>query len=88
MAQRRQEERERKAELYRLDNEECGEEEEEEEDMTDESEEEEVRGSVFSCRFTRCCWLFPRLTTSPTVFTRTSTTCWVVTRQKRRRKAA
>lgn len=45
MAQRRQEERERKAELHRLDNEECGE-EEEEEDMTDESEEEEVGGSV------------------------------------------
>lgn len=43
MAQRRQEERARKAELNRLDNEEgCGEEEEEEEDMTDESEEEEV----------------------------------------------
>lgn len=43
MAQRRQEERTRKAELNRLDNEEgCGEEEEEEEDMTDESEEEEV----------------------------------------------
>ncbi|XP_035536851.1 claspin [Morone saxatilis] len=41
MAQRRQEERVRKAELNRLDNEECGEEEEEEEDMTDESEEEE-----------------------------------------------
>ncbi|XP_034560433.1 claspin isoform X2 [Notolabrus celidotus] len=41
MAQRRQEERERKAELNRLDNEECGEDEEEEEDMTDESEEEE-----------------------------------------------
>lgn len=41
MAQRRQEERLRKAELTRLDNEDC-EEEEEEEDMTDESEEEEV----------------------------------------------
>ncbi|XP_037651508.1 claspin isoform X2 [Sebastes umbrosus] len=41
MAQRRQEERERKAELHRLDNEECGDEEEEEEEMTDESEEEE-----------------------------------------------
>ncbi|XP_047460120.1 claspin [Mugil cephalus] len=42
MAQRRREERARKAELNRLDNEECGEEEEEEEeDMTDESEEEE-----------------------------------------------
>ncbi|XP_044028919.1 claspin [Siniperca chuatsi] len=41
MAQRRQEERARKAELNRLDNEDCGEEEEEEEDMTDESEEEE-----------------------------------------------
>ncbi|XP_026156877.1 claspin isoform X2 [Mastacembelus armatus] len=40
MAQRRQEERIRKAELNRLDNEDCGEEEEEEE-MTDESEEEE-----------------------------------------------
>lgn len=40
MAQRRQEERARKAELNRLDNEEgCGEEEEEEEDMTDEEEE-------------------------------------------------
>lgn len=43
MAQRRKEERVRKAELNRLDNEECGEEEEEEEDMTDESEEEEVK---------------------------------------------
>lgn len=43
MAQRRKEERARKAELNRLDNEDCGEEEEEEEDMTDESEEEEVR---------------------------------------------
>lgn len=42
MAQRRQEERLRKAELTRLDNEDCEEEEEEEEDMTDESEEEEV----------------------------------------------
>lgn len=41
MAQRRQEERLRKAELTRLDNEDC-EEEEEEADMTDESEEEEV----------------------------------------------
>ncbi|XP_068432493.1 claspin [Clinocottus analis] len=41
MAQRRQEERVRRAELNRLDNEECGEEDEEEEDMTDESEEEE-----------------------------------------------
>lgn len=44
MAQRRKEERARKAELNRLDNEECGEEEEEEEEeLTDESEEEEVR---------------------------------------------
>uniref|UniRef100_A0A3Q3X731 Uncharacterized protein n=1 Tax=Mola mola TaxID=94237 RepID=A0A3Q3X731_MOLML len=44
MAQRRLEERARKAELNRLDNEDCGdeEEEEEEEDMTDVSEEEEV----------------------------------------------
>nr|XP_012774017.2 claspin isoform X1 [Maylandia zebra] len=41
MAQRRKEERVRKAELNRLDNEDCGEDEEEEEDMTDESEEEE-----------------------------------------------
>ncbi|KAL3043581.1 hypothetical protein OYC64_003442 [Pagothenia borchgrevinki] len=42
MAQRRQEDRERKAELNRLDNEDCGEdEEEEEEEMTDESEAEE-----------------------------------------------
>ncbi|XP_068189129.1 claspin isoform X2 [Antennarius striatus] len=40
MAQRRKEERARKAELNRLDNEDCGE-EEEEEDMTDESEEDE-----------------------------------------------
>nr|XP_019959327.1 PREDICTED: claspin [Paralichthys olivaceus] len=40
MAQRRKEERARKAELNRLDNEDCGEEEEEEE-LTDESEEEE-----------------------------------------------
>ncbi|XP_014828588.1 PREDICTED: claspin isoform X3 [Poecilia mexicana] len=43
MAQRRKEERARKAELHRLDNEDCGdEEEEEEEDMTEESEEEDV----------------------------------------------
>ncbi|XP_038124572.1 claspin [Cyprinodon tularosa] len=42
MAQRRQEERARRAELHRLDNEDCEEEEEEEEDMTDESEEEGV----------------------------------------------
>uniref|UniRef100_A0A3B4YZV3 Claspin n=1 Tax=Stegastes partitus TaxID=144197 RepID=A0A3B4YZV3_9TELE len=42
MAQRRKQERARKAELNRLDNEDCGEEEEEEEDMTDESDEEEV----------------------------------------------
>ncbi|XP_060949183.1 claspin [Limanda limanda] len=41
MAQRRQEERARKAALNRLDNEECGEEEEEEE-LTDESDEEGV----------------------------------------------
>ncbi|XP_042292110.1 claspin [Thunnus maccoyii] len=41
MAQRRKEDRARKAELNRLDNEECGEEEEEEEEMTDESDEEE-----------------------------------------------
>ncbi|KAF0024412.1 hypothetical protein F2P81_023214 [Scophthalmus maximus] len=41
MAQRRKEERARKAELNRLDNEDCGEEEEEEEDLTDDSEEEE-----------------------------------------------
>uniref|UniRef100_A0A3B4ZFY9 Claspin n=1 Tax=Stegastes partitus TaxID=144197 RepID=A0A3B4ZFY9_9TELE len=41
MAQRRKQERARKAELNRLDNEDCGEEEEEEEDMTDESDEEE-----------------------------------------------
>ncbi|XP_034401339.1 claspin [Cyclopterus lumpus] len=41
MAQRRQEERVRRAELNRLDNEDCGEEEEEEDEMTDESEEEE-----------------------------------------------
>ncbi|XP_051811870.1 claspin isoform X1 [Acanthochromis polyacanthus] len=41
MAQRRKQERARKAELHRLDNEDCGEEEEEEEDMTDESDEEE-----------------------------------------------
>lgn len=51
MAQRRKEERARKAELNRLDNEDCGEEEEEEEDMTDESEVEEVRG----CFFFSCC---------------------------------
>lgn len=50
MAQRRREERARKAELNRLDNEDCGDEEEEEE-MTDESEEEEVTGRLFSrCR--------------------------------------
>uniref|UniRef100_A0A3Q1B7R5 Claspin n=1 Tax=Amphiprion ocellaris TaxID=80972 RepID=A0A3Q1B7R5_AMPOC len=42
MAHRRKQERARKAELHRLDNEDCGEEEEEEEeDMTDESDEEE-----------------------------------------------
>lgn len=41
MAVRRREEREKRAALYRLDNEDCAEEEEEEEDMT-ESEEEEV----------------------------------------------
>ncbi|XP_056267780.1 claspin [Pseudoliparis swirei] len=41
MAQRRQEERVRRAELNRLDNEDCGEEEEEEDEMTDESDEEE-----------------------------------------------
>lgn len=47
MARRRQEERTRKAELNRLDNEDCGEEEEEEEeDMTDESGEEEVGASI------------------------------------------
>ena len=45
MALRRQEERARKAELNRLDNEDCGEEEEEEE-MTDESEGEEVSWPV------------------------------------------
>ncbi|KAI1901763.1 hypothetical protein AGOR_G00037750 [Albula goreensis] len=43
MALRRQGERERKAALHRLDNEDCDEEEEEEE-MTDESEEEEEEG--------------------------------------------
>lgn len=43
MAQRRQEERVRRAELNRLDNEDCGDEDEEEDEMTDESEEEEVR---------------------------------------------
>ncbi|XP_059205125.1 claspin isoform X2 [Centropristis striata] len=42
MAQKRQEERARRAELNRLDNEECGDEEEEEEEMTDESDEENV----------------------------------------------
>ncbi|XP_029370170.1 claspin isoform X2 [Echeneis naucrates] len=41
MAQRRKEERARKAELIRLDNENCDEEEEEEEELTDESEGEE-----------------------------------------------
>lgn len=47
MAQRRKEERARKAELNRLDNENFGEEEEEEEEeLTDESEEEEVRRCV------------------------------------------
>lgn len=50
MAQRRKEERVRKAELNRLDNEEC---EEEEEEMTDsESEPEEVRGCDISNYFT------------------------------------
>ena len=48
MAQRRKEERARKAELNRLDNEECGEEEEEEE-LTDESDEEVT--IIFFC----CC---------------------------------
>lgn len=38
MAQRREEDRLRKAALSRLDNEDCEEEEEEEEDMTDEEE--------------------------------------------------
>uniref|UniRef100_A0A8C3AZK0 Claspin n=1 Tax=Cyclopterus lumpus TaxID=8103 RepID=A0A8C3AZK0_CYCLU len=51
MAQRRQEERVRRAELNRLDNEDCGEEEEEEDEMTDESEEEEVRGCLASLLF-------------------------------------
>ncbi|KAM8841162.1 claspin isoform 2-T3 [Spinachia spinachia] len=41
MAQKRQEERVRRAELNRLDNEDCGDEDEEEDEMTDESEEEE-----------------------------------------------
>lgn len=49
MAQRRQEERLRKAELTRLDNEDCEEEEEEEEDMTDESEAEEVGAGSSLC---------------------------------------
>uniref|UniRef100_A0A3P8TZ88 Claspin n=1 Tax=Amphiprion percula TaxID=161767 RepID=A0A3P8TZ88_AMPPE len=48
MAHRRKQERARKAELHRLDNEDCGEEEEEEEeDMTDESDEEEVSVCCF-----------------------------------------
>lgn len=55
MAQRRQEERLRKAELTRLDNEDC-EEEEEEEDMTDESEEEEVGGCYCHHHYRRCCY--------------------------------
>ncbi|XP_062385808.1 claspin [Sardina pilchardus] len=42
MAVRRQEERQKRAALYRLDNEDCGEEEEEEEDMTESEEEEGV----------------------------------------------
>lgn len=46
MAQHRKEERARKAELNRLDNEECGEEEEEVEDLTDESEAEEVQKNL------------------------------------------
>uniref|UniRef100_A0A665WCS4 Claspin n=1 Tax=Echeneis naucrates TaxID=173247 RepID=A0A665WCS4_ECHNA len=46
MAQRRKEERARKAELIRLDNENCDEEEEEEEELTDESEGEEVTERV------------------------------------------
>ncbi|XP_028278225.1 claspin [Parambassis ranga] len=49
MAQRRKEERARKAELNRLDNEDCGEEEEEEEDMTDDSEEEEGVDDLLGC---------------------------------------
>ncbi|XP_036372093.1 claspin [Megalops cyprinoides] len=44
MALRRQGERERRAALHRLDNEDCEEEEEEEEEMTDESEGEEEEG--------------------------------------------
>lgn len=59
MAQRRQEERQKRAALYRLDNEDClEEEEEEEEEMTDESEgEEEVRVTVSGSEFTGmlCC---------------------------------
>lgn len=39
----------RRAELNRLDNEDCGEEEEEEDEMTDESDEEEVRGCFCFC---------------------------------------
>lgn len=55
MAQRRQEERLRKAALSRLDNEDCDEEEEEEEeDMTDE---EEVGGCLCFCHYLHyCCW--------------------------------
>uniref|UniRef100_A0A3Q3F274 Claspin n=1 Tax=Labrus bergylta TaxID=56723 RepID=A0A3Q3F274_9LABR len=75
MAQRRQEERARKAELNRLDNEECGEEEEEEEEMTDESEEEEVRGcfeleklkSEYSALYT-ACHIHPFIQISPAFF--------------------
>ncbi|KAG5264588.1 hypothetical protein AALO_G00255860 [Alosa alosa] len=42
MAVRRQEERQKRAALYRLDNEDCGEEEEEEEDLTESEDEEGV----------------------------------------------
>lgn len=67
MAQRRQEERARKAELNRLDNEDCGEEEEEEEeDMTDESEEEEVGGSFYY--FLHVCAFYSFVLASSLIF--------------------
>uniref|UniRef100_A0A3B4YBQ7 Claspin n=1 Tax=Seriola lalandi dorsalis TaxID=1841481 RepID=A0A3B4YBQ7_SERLL len=51
MAQRRKEERVRRAELIRLDNENCGEEEEEEEELTDESDEEELLLTIDDRKF-------------------------------------
>lgn len=92
MAQRRQEERARKAELNRLDNEECGEDEEEEEDMTDDSEEEEVRMFVcFLLLWTSYLHIYLCVFTSNTIFpfTRVWMNYWEVMKvqQRRRRRA-